>query len=433
MNVFLAKEIDHFRSFLFFLLALGNYLLFYAANILLARSLSIEDFDDYSVAVSITTTLSTIATLGLEKYALRCLPILIDRKSWSLIHGFWRYATRLISLLSFLLFTLLGSVLETSLALIGADYHVSIVIVAAFLPVIAAVLFFVEVATANGAQLAAVAIYRLALPATFLCLLLSIRSFDISLTAVTVALCYGGAWAPVFVFSRLLVRVTMPRPVWKSPFAYQKRKWLRRAIPFLLTSLLLGISASSGIVVLEMLYPSDAVVGTYAVAVQTGTFVVVIATSTNRYYLPIMAVFMERRDEQSMQRTMRQRLTFVSILSLLFLGFVIVFGHAILDLFGPNFNSGYSSLCIIATGAVVTTVFADTPYLLQFTEANKMVVLATALAVVTNISLTVTLAQNYGSIGSAWGYTISMGLLFLILKVLAGINLRRYWRSKRLL
>jgi len=54
-----------------FVLALANYSLMYAANILLARSLTVDDFDDYSVALSIVTMLSTLATLGLEKYALR--------------------------------------------------------------------------------------------------------------------------------------------------------------------------------------------------------------------------------------------------------------------------------------------------------------------------------------------------------------------------
>jgi len=54
-----------------FVLALANYALMYAANILLARSLTVDDFDDYSVALSIVTMLSTLATLGLEKYVLR--------------------------------------------------------------------------------------------------------------------------------------------------------------------------------------------------------------------------------------------------------------------------------------------------------------------------------------------------------------------------
>jgi len=53
---------NNFRSLLMFVMALANYTLMYAANILLARSLTVDDFDDYSVALSIVTMLSTLAT-----------------------------------------------------------------------------------------------------------------------------------------------------------------------------------------------------------------------------------------------------------------------------------------------------------------------------------------------------------------------------------
>lgn len=37
-------------------------------------------------------------------------------------------------------------------------------------------------------------------------------------------------------------------------------------------------------------------VGTYAIAAQTGSFISLIGTSTNRYYLPLMVVMIDRRD-----------------------------------------------------------------------------------------------------------------------------------------
>ena len=43
---------NSFRLQLMFVLALANYALIYTANILLARSLTVDDFDDYSVELS---------------------------------------------------------------------------------------------------------------------------------------------------------------------------------------------------------------------------------------------------------------------------------------------------------------------------------------------------------------------------------------------
>jgi len=46
----------------------------------LAHKLPADAFDDYSVAVSTVAMLSTLATLGLEKYALRAIALFRDRQ-----------------------------------------------------------------------------------------------------------------------------------------------------------------------------------------------------------------------------------------------------------------------------------------------------------------------------------------------------------------
>ena len=90
----LDLKADNYRSLMMFMLALINYALMYAANIFLARALSVDDFDDYSVALSIVTILSTLATLGLEKYALRAIALFRDREDWSKFRGFWVFSLR---------------------------------------------------------------------------------------------------------------------------------------------------------------------------------------------------------------------------------------------------------------------------------------------------------------------------------------------------
>jgi O-antigen/teichoic acid export membrane protein len=79
-------------------LSLSHYALMYWANIFLARHLAIDAFDDYSVAVSIVTLLSTLATLGLEKYALRLVSLYIERENWPRLRGFWLFSLRAIVL-----------------------------------------------------------------------------------------------------------------------------------------------------------------------------------------------------------------------------------------------------------------------------------------------------------------------------------------------
>ena len=95
-NFRIDLHIKNFRSLLLVLFALANYAIMYVAHILLARSLTVDDFGDYSVAISIVTILSTLATLGLEKYALRVVALFSDHKDWSAYRGYWLFSLRTI-------------------------------------------------------------------------------------------------------------------------------------------------------------------------------------------------------------------------------------------------------------------------------------------------------------------------------------------------
>ena len=207
---------NNFRSLLMFVLALANYALMYIANILLARSLTVDDFDDYSVALSIVTMLSTLATLGLEKYALRAVALFRDRQDWPKFRGFWLFSLRTISGFSLILVALLGFVLEAILAIHHADYHIAIVIYACFLPIKAMTLFLVEVIAAHGAQILSMTIYRLFLPLVYVLLIIGLSFSSLPLTALTAVLCFGSAWVLTFTVIWFVTKMLMPVEVNKS-------------------------------------------------------------------------------------------------------------------------------------------------------------------------------------------------------------------------
>lgn len=425
-TAFLARS-SYSRALSLCALALANFVLFYVTNIALARRLSLGDFDDYSVAVSIVTVLSTVATLGLEKYALRCLPVYRERGDWQHAAGFWRFAFRIIIPFSVALVLLLSISLEVVLASRHADAHLAVIIVAAFLPIITSVLFLVEVATAMGAQIQAVVIYRFLLPASLFVLVQSTELFDLSDTAIGVAACYGFAWTLALVAIRLLVNDTMPPEVWHAEPHMLGRKWLRRSAPFLMNSWMLSTMASSGVIVLEILFTSESVVGTFAVAAQTGTFIVLLANTTNRFYLPLMSLYMERRDRTSMQRLMRHRFIVIGGMTVLFVAGIVLYGEHILAWFGPSFRHGYGTLGVLAVGASLNALFSDSPYYLQFMKREREVFVTTAGAVVINLTLTVLLAYRYGAVGASLGYSIAMGLLFTVQRLLASRHFSRHF------
>ncbi len=417
---------NNLRSLLMFMLALTNYALMYVANILLARTLTVDDFDDYSVALSIVTMLSTLATLGLEKYALRAVSLFRDRQDWPKFRGFWLFSLRAISGFSLLLVALLSITLEAILAIHHADYHIAIVIYAGFLPVMAITLFLVEVMAAHGAHLLSMVIYRLFLPLVYVLLIIGLSFSSLTLSALTAVLCFGAAWVLTFIVIWFVTGKLMPVDVKKSIPQRRRKKWLSRSLPLVFSSLMMTVMTSSGVVILELLFPSGIEVGTYAIAAQTGGFISLIGTSTNRYYLPMMVVMIDRRDKQAIQRLMSQRNRVLGGLILMILAILVFSGQKILSLFGPQFSAGYDTVLVIAAGASISALYADIPYYLQFMGFYRAVLSLTLLATLSMVALGFLLGAEYGAVGMAFAYMIPVVLLFIVLRMMVMLRFRRF-------
>lgn len=425
MDYHLDLQSNSFRSLGLFALALANYGLMYSANILLARRLSIGDFDDYSVAVSVVTMLSTLATLGLEKYALRTVALLRDREDWQRFRGFWLFALRGISVFSLLLVAVLCFSLEAILALYQTHAPAAIMIFTGFLPVIAVTLFLVEVIAAHGAQLLSVTIYRLFLPAVYLALLLGLSASPVKASALTAVLCFGGAWTMTLIIMWTIAKLLMPAGLNKTVPVMHGKKWLSGSLPLVLSSLMLTVMTSGGVIILEILFPSGLEVGAYAVAAQTGGFISLIGTSTNRYYLPMMVVMIGRGDKRAIRTLMEQRALAVGGLILALLVILIFAGRFILGLFGAHFGDGYHPMLIIASGACFSALFADVPYYLQFMGLHRIVLSLTLVAMSIMVTLSFVLGAEFGSLGVATAYMTAVMLLFVSLRVVANVHFRR--------
>jgi len=192
--------------------SVANYALLYVTSILLARTLSVPDFDDYNVAVSSVLVLTSLATLGLEKYALRCLPAWQNHQDWARSKGFVLFARKLILFTSVVLVILFCLTLELTLSLRGKPYHLAIVIVALFLPATAMFQFILEVAAAYGGHVKGVATYRLLFPALLFALNAAVWIL-LAASGVSAAFCYGAAWILAIAVLYVTTQSYVPTPV----------------------------------------------------------------------------------------------------------------------------------------------------------------------------------------------------------------------------
>ena len=292
----------------------------------MARTLSVPDFDDYNVAVSSVLVLTSLATLGLEKYALRCLTAWHNHQDWARSSGYLQFSRRLILVTSLVRVVLFCVTLELTLTLRGKPYHVAIVIVAMFLPALAMFQFILEVAAAYGGQLKGVASYRLLFPALLLLLNAGVWILLAASGGISAAFCYGAAWLVAIAVLYLTTQSYVPAPVWQAKPLREPGVWIRGALPMAAGSLVFTMLAQTGVIILELNHPDEAVVSAYAVAFQTGTFVVILATATNRLYAPRISALLDRGDFQALRTMARYRLLVIAPLTLGYLFVIIAFG-----------------------------------------------------------------------------------------------------------
>lgn len=415
------------HSLSLFLLALANYGLMYTANILLAHALEVEAFDAYSVAVSVVTMLSTFATLGLEKYALRAVALFRERRDWPAYRGYWVFSLWTIAGISLALIALVGIGLELMHTLTRHDTrpHIAIILFSCYLPFIGVSQFLVETLAVLGAFLISVLVYRLFLPGIYLLSLTVLLASTIKPSAEAAVICLGTSWALAFIILWAINHTLTPYAARHASAEFRIKKWLSRSLPLVMNSLMMSMMTSGGVVIMELIHPSGLEVGIYAVAAQTGGFISLIGTSTNRYFLPMIVVMMERRDSAGLRAIIHKKSAIVGGLILSLLVVIFFYGEAILDLFGNQFGQGYLTLLIIACGASFSALFADVPYYLQFMGRHRLVLRLTLLAVLSMWMISALLGPGFGPVGVAIAYAAPVIVLFSSLRIVAAIHLKR--------
>jgi len=375
----------------------------------LARRLGVDGFEAYSVAVATIFLLASVATRGVEKYAMRVLPPLFARGDWARARGYVRFGLRRTLGTSLLLAAALSAGWNWWASDTPAAARLAVAAGCLALPAVALVQYGVEVLSATGHEIRATAIYRVAIPAAALVLVGLALQLPFEIGGITAVACWGVAWALGLALMAIEIRRTAPPAVWGAAPQEEARTWRRDALPFVGYSLSLTFVAQAGVIGLDLLQPSAAAVGAYAAASGTANLVVVLATATNRFYAPRLSMLLERRDFASILRLRRERLRWLLPAVAAFLVAVFGFGREILALFRYEFvDEGFAALRILATAVAFTAVFALGPTYLKYVQRNRLVLGTAAASGAAQVVLLALLVPHFGATGAAIAYAVSM-------------------------
>ena len=391
------------------LMAIFGQGLIYLLAIVLARGLGVEGFDDYAVAAAVFMLTASIAPLGSEKYALRVLPVFIEREDWGRVQGYMRFGMRRSVCMSLMLtMAVLGIMLVLGDALQDST-RLAIAITALAVPLGALVHFGLEVLTALGRQFIASVIFRIVVPATALAFAMLLLALYPEPSGAFAAACWGPAWLLALLLMASVARHSLQPIAWRSQPVDEARHWRIESRPFFLYRLATGLLAQSGLIALALLNAPAVAIGAYAAAVGTAGLASVLASATNRAYGRRLSLLMERQDYPGVMQLRRERMRWLLPSVALFLGIVMLFGRELLSLFRPEFaDQGAMALRILAVGISLAVLLALAPTYLKYRRRKRTTYFIIASAALTQIVALGLLVPRFGAMGAASAFTLSM-------------------------
>jgi O-antigen/teichoic acid export membrane protein len=407
------------------MLAVAGQSVAYFLTIVLARQLSVDGFEAYAVASAAFTLMVMYTPRGLEKYALRLLPALFERKDWPHAKGYLRFGLRRIITVSLLL----GSTTFLWVAYFS-NYTDGIKLAIAMsclsLPAGALVHYFVEVLSANGRDILATAIFRVAVPLTVLFLVGVLLNSSIELSGAIAVGSWGLAWLLMLFVIAIVVRRTTEPEIWRAEPVEDKSSWSRAARPFLIYRISLAFLAQVGVIAFDRLHPSASAVGAYVAAIGTANMALVMATSTNRYYARRLSILLEQNDFSGVLRLRRERQRWLLPAIAVFLAAVFYFGPEILGFFRPEFvTEGLTALKILAVSTAISILFALAPTYLKYVERNQATRNIVVGAAAVQIFLLIILVPRFAATGAAIAYAVSMSGMYVLSSWIASNELTK--------
>ncbi len=396
------------------MLAVTGQSVAYLLIVVLARQLGVDGFEAYAVASAAFTLMVMYAPRGIENYALRLLPALYDRGDWGRAGGFLRFGLRR---------TLGTSLLLGSAVYLWVQYFsnfppatkLAIGVSCLSLPTGALVHYYVEVLSANGRDILATAIFRVAVPITTFILIGLLLYLPIGVSGAIAVGCWGIAWTLALAVIVIQVRRTTLPQVSRAKPTEERPTWGREARPFLIYRISLALLAQVGVIALDQLHPSAVAVGAYVAAVGTVNMALVLVTSTNRFYSRRLSILLEQQNYAGVLEARRERLRWLLPVMAIFLGTVFYFGRGILGFFRPEFvNEGLTALHLLAVATVITALFSLAPTYLKYMRHNRTMLRTVVGAAAIQVILLVLLVPHYAATGAAFAYAVSMCGMYLI-------------------
>lgn len=401
----------------------------FAIAVFLARALGASQYGLYSLALTIAALGAALAVLGMDSALIRYGAVFAARQDVKGLRGSLQVAIGIPALLSVLsavgLFVLAEpiaryTVHEPSLAPLLRT--VSILVPATVLSTQLA-------ATLQGLRHIHLAVLGLQVlqPAVRFAALLALAVVGLTAETAVAASTFAAlcATATLFVFLNRLVPLAPWTEARRQPGAI-----IRFSLPIYFSNLVSAVGENLQTLLLGAM-STIASVGIFGVANQLNLVGSIFHSALVSSSMPIFAELHDRRDRRGLEHLFQATSKWTLTLNLPFFLAALLFPHALLSLFGPEFESGWVALVIIAWGNLVNAATGTSGALLDMTGHTWVKFLNATTAVVLALGLNLLLIPRLGIVGAAISVFASLSLVNImrLVEVLILVRVSPYNRS----
>ncbi len=413
------------RGTLFLLVATLLFVgLSFVSRVVIVRSISTAEWDDYSWGLTLAGLLSAFGTLGLPSAIARSIPFAhSDAERRSMVRGTLQVAVGTGVLVGAVLWGI-GPFIGASLGnrAIGLALQFFSVAVGASIAssLIAAIFQGYEDVTPNAlfVQILNPLLFVVFLGAAFLP--------SHGLTFVGALAAYAASTVVALGMVALYAARRLPHHLPSGPAqAGVFPKLVRFAVPLFIAGILASLTGTGDTLILGVFHLPE--VGTYTASLTLSRLLQVGIGAAAYIFLPVSAKFFRLGDTTSVAMTYTTVTKWMLLFSLpLFLVFFFLPSESLGFVFGPRYTAVIVPLQILVLGGFVSTVFGPGSSAQVALGQTSLVAYNSAAAAVADVGLSFWLVPSYGSDGAAIAWAaatvVAYGLAVLELGILAGVH-----------
>ena len=384
----------------------------FCITLLVTRTIGSEQYGIFILAITIIAIVEAFAIMGLQPAMIKFVAQYKAQENATMVGGVIRFGLEA---------TLISSLILAVAIFFSAEFVAKVVfhkinlasvlrVMALIIPIVT--LMIIVLSSLQGAKLVK---YRIMVEQVFMPIFRFISIFAAFLLGYRL-MGVVWAWVVTCIFGLILATIILIKRIpclYKRLAFRDKREIVSYSLPIMFSQLFGQNINAIGILIIGAFLPA-AQTGIYGVAMRTIPFVLIPLTSYNAIFSPIISELFTMGKMEELTRTYKIGNKWVITITLPLFALIIFFSQHIVKIFGPDFSESATIMVILLIGHMVNVGTGSSAFMLSMTGKTLYNLFNAGTVCFLNIILSLLLVFQYGIIGIACAYSISLVLIQLL-------------------